>query len=100
MNIPIQIDTTSISRAPNAAHYEYLDTVRKRTEETRLENELWKKAVEEFREAYAKEDEAFKRYRASDHTSALQKADEERDKLYASLRDTIKAYAKLLTSII
>ena len=41
-----------------------------------------------------------KQYRASDHTSALQKADEERDKLYASLRDTIKAYAKLLTSII
>ena len=34
------------------------------------------------------------------YTSALQKADEERDKLYASLRDTIKAYAKLLTSII
>ncbi len=90
----MQIDQISIARATNAAHYEYLDTVRKRTEETRLENELWKKAVEEFREAYAKEDEAFKRYRASDHTSALQKADEERDKLYASLRDTIKAYAK------
>ena len=34
------------------------------------------------------------------YTSALQKADEERDKLYDSLRDTIKAYAKLLTSII
>ena len=90
----MQIDQISIARAANASHYEYLDTVRKRTEETRLENELWKKAVEEFREAYAKEDEAFKRYRASDHTSALQKADEERDKLYASLRDTIKAYAK------
>ena len=90
----MQIDQISIARAANAAHYEYLDTVRKRTEETRLENELWKKAVEEFREAYAKEDEAFKRYRASDHTSALQQADEERDKLYASLRDTIKAYAK------
>lgn len=90
----MQIDQISIARAANAAHYEYLDTVCKRTEETRLENELWKKAVEEFREAYAKEDEAFKRYRASDHTSALQKADEERDKLYASLRDTIKAYAK------
>ena len=94
MQIPQQIDQISIARAANAAHYEYLTTVRKRTEETRLENELWKKAVEEFREAYAKEDEAFKRYRASDHTSALQKADEERDKLYASLRDTIKAYAK------
>ena len=94
MNIPIQIDVISIARATNAAHYEYLTTVRKRTEETRLENELWKKAVEEFREAYAKEDKAFKQYRASDHTSALQQADEERDKLYASLRDTIKAYAK------
>ena len=90
----MQIDQISIARAANAAHYEYLDTVRKRTEETRLENELWKKAVEEFREAFEKEDKAFKQYRASDHTSALQKADEERDKLYASLRDTIKAYAK------
>ena len=94
MNIPIQIDTTSIARATNAAHYEYLTTVRKRTEEIRLENELWQRAVEEFREAFEKEDKAFKQYRTSDHTSALQKADEERDKLYASLRDTIKAYAK------
>ena len=94
MNIPIQIDTTSISRAPNAAHYEYLTTVRKRTEEIRLENELWQRAVEEFREAFEKEDKAFKQYRASDHTAALQQADEERDRLYASLRDTIKAYAK------
>ena len=94
MQIPIQIDQISIARAANAAHYEYLDTVRKRTEETRLENELWKKAVEEFRTAFEKEDKAFKQYRASDHTSALQKADEERDKLYASLRDTVKAYAK------
>ena len=94
MEIAKQIDQISIARAANAAHYEYLDTVRKRTEETRLENELWKKAVEEFREAFEKEDKAFKQYRASDHTSALQKADEERDKFYASLRDTIKAYAK------
>ena len=94
MEIAMQIDQISIARAANAAHYEYLDTVRKRTEETRLENELWKKAVEEFREAFEKEDKAFKQYRASDHTSALQKADEESDKLYASLRDTIKAYAK------
>lgn len=94
MNIPQQIDQISIARAANAAHYEYLDTVRKRTEETRLEHDLWHRAVEEFREAFEKEDKAFKQYRASDHTSALQKADEERDKLYASLRDTIKAYAK------
>lgn len=90
----MQIDQISIARAANAAHYEYLTTVRKRTEEIRLENELWQRAVEEFREAFEKEDKAFKQYRASDHTSALQKADEERDKLYASLRDTIKAYAK------
>ena len=90
----MQIDQISIARAANAAHYEYLTTVRKRTEEIRLENELWQRAVEEFREAYAKEDDAFKRYRASDHTAALQQADEERDRLYASLRDTIKAYAK------
>lgn len=94
MNIPQQIEAISIARAANAAHYEYLATVRKRTEEIQLDHELWRKAVEEFREAYAKEDEAFKRYRASDHTAALQQADEERDKLYASLRDTVKAYAK------
>ncbi len=94
MEIAMQIDQISIARATNAAHYEYLTTVRKRTEEIRLENELWQRAVEEFREAFEKEDKAFKQYRASDHTSALQKADEERDKLYASLRDTIKAYAK------
>ena len=58
MKIAMQIDQISIARAANAAHYEYLDTVRKRTEETRLENELWKKAVEEFREAFEKEDKA------------------------------------------
>lgn len=46
MNIPILIDTTSIAQATNAAHYEYLTTVRKRTEEIRLENELRKRAVE------------------------------------------------------
>ena len=58
MNIPIQIDTTSIARATNAAHYEYLTTVRKRTEEIRLENDLWHRAVGEFREAFEKEDAA------------------------------------------
>ena len=41
MNIPQQIDQISIARAANAAHYEYLDTVRKRTEERRLEHDLW-----------------------------------------------------------
>lgn len=94
MQLPNQIEAISIARAANAVHYEYLATVRKRTEEIQLDHELWRKAVEEFREAYAKEDDAFKRYRASDHTAALQQADEERDRLYASLRDTIKAYAK------
>ena len=94
MQLPNQIEAISIARAANAAHYEYLATVRKRTEEIQLDHELWHRAVEEFRAAYAKEDDAFKRYRASDHTAALQQADEERDRLYASLRDTIKAYAK------
>ena len=46
MNIPIQIDTISIARATNAALYKYLTTVRKRTEEIHLENELRKRAVE------------------------------------------------------
>ena len=41
MKIPIQIDTVSIARATNAAHYEYLDTVRKRIVEIRLKNKLW-----------------------------------------------------------
>ena len=58
MNIPIHIDTISISRAHNAAHYEYFATVRRRTEEIRLENELWQRAVGEFREAFEKEDAA------------------------------------------
>ena len=100
MNIPIQIDTISISRAQNAAHYEYLATLRRRTEEIRLENDLWHQAVGEFRTAFEKEDAAFKQYRASLKTSPLKEADAERDKQYAALRDTlrdtIKAYAKLL----
>lgn len=44
MNIPIQIDNTSISRAQNVAHYEYLATVRRRTDEIRLGNVLWHRA--------------------------------------------------------
>ena len=48
MQLPNQIDQISIVRAANAAHYEYLDTVRKRTDEIRLENELWQRAVEEL----------------------------------------------------
>ena len=58
-----------------------------------MDSELWRKAVEEFGTAFKREDEAFKQYRASDRTAALREADEERDKMYASLRDTIKAYA-------
>ena len=94
MEIPMQIDQISIARATNAAHYEYLATVRKRTEEIRLENELWQRAVDEFRQAFDKEDAAFKQYRASLKTSPLKEADKERDANYAALRDTIKAYAK------
>ena len=41
MQIPQQIEAISIARAANAAHYEYLDTVRKRTEEIRLDDDLW-----------------------------------------------------------
>lgn len=37
MQLPNQIDIVSIARTANAAHYEYLDTVRKRTEEIRLD---------------------------------------------------------------
>ena len=40
MNIPQQIEAISIARAANAAHYEYLATVRRRTEEIRLDNDL------------------------------------------------------------
>ena len=94
MNIPQQIDQISIARATNAAHYEYLTTVCKRTEEIQLDHELWRKAVEEFRQAFEKEDAAFKQYRASLKTSPLKEADKERDKQYAALRDAIKAYAK------
>ena len=94
MEIAKQIDQISIARAANAAHYEYLATVRKRTEERRIEHELWKKAVQEFRAAFEKEDAAFKQYRASLKTSPLKEADKERDKQYAALRDAVKAYAK------
>lgn len=59
MQLPNQIENISIACVANAAHYEYLATVLKRTEEIRLENELWRKAVEEFRTAFEKEDAAF-----------------------------------------
>ena len=94
MNIPIQIDTVSIARATNAAHYEYLQTVIRRTDEIRLENDLWHRAISEFRQAFEKEDAAFKRYAASLKTAPLRDADAERDRLYASLRDAVKAFAK------
>ena len=94
MNIPQQIETVSIARATNAAHYEYLNTVRQRVEATRLENDLWHTAVREFITAFKAEDKAFKQYRASERTSSIKEADEQRDQLYASLRDAIKAFAK------
>ena len=94
MQLPIQIETVSVSRAANAAHYEYMATILKRTEESPLENELWHRAMEEFKNAFEAEDKAFKQYRASLKTSPLKEADAERDRQYAALRDTIKAYAK------
>lgn len=57
----------------------------RRTEEIRLENDLWQRAVDEFRRAFKKEDAAFKRYAASLKTSPLKEADKERDKQYAAL---------------
>ena len=94
MNIPQQIDSVSIARAANAAHYEYMATISRRVGEVAIENEIWRKAVDEFRTAFEAEDKAFKQYRASDHTSAIREADAERDRQYSSLRDAIKAFAK------
>lgn len=54
MQLPYQIESIS---AANAAHYEFLATVRKHTEEIQLDHDHWHRAVEEFRavsdEAYA-----------------------------------------------
>ena len=94
MEIAMQIDQISIARAANAPHYEYMTTFGKRTAELPVDHELWRKGKDEFDTAFRAEDEAFKRYRDSELTDPLKAADEERDKLYASLRDTIKAYAK------
>lgn len=94
MNIPQQIDTISIARATNAAHYEYLNTVSQRVTDTRLENDTWQTAVREFVTAFKAEDRAFKQYRASERTQTIKEADEQRDQLFASLRDAIKAFAK------
>ena len=44
MQILQQIESVSIARAANAAHYEYLATVRKRTEEIQLDHDLWHRA--------------------------------------------------------
>ena len=94
MTLPIQIEAISIGRAANAPHYEYMTTFGKRTAELPVDHELWRKGKDEFDTSFKAEDEAFKRYRDSELTDPLKAADEERDKLYASLRDTIKAYAK------
>ena len=58
MEIPMQIDPISVSRASNAAHFEYMEGVRKRTVALPMDNELWRKAVEEFGVAFKREDEA------------------------------------------
>ena len=68
--------------------------VLRRVEEIPIENDLWRKAVDEFRRAFTDEDKAFKQYRASLNTAPLRDADAERDRLYASLRDAVKAFAK------
>ena len=38
MNIPIQIDVIGVSRASNAAHFEYMETVRRRLADVRITN--------------------------------------------------------------
>ena len=94
MELPIQIEVFSVARAANAAHYEYMSTVCQRVEAAQLENDLWQTAERDFITAYKAEDKAFKQYRASELTEAIRQADEERDQIYAALRDAIKAFAK------
>ena len=94
MDLTAQIPDITVGRAANAPHYEYMTTFGKRTAELPVDHELWRKGKDEFDTAFRAEDEAFKRYRDSELTDPLKAADEERDKLYASLRDTVKAYAK------
>lgn len=94
MELAPQIPDITVGRAANAPHYEYMTTFGKRTAELPVDHELWRKGKDEFDTAFRAEDEAFKRYRDSELTDPLKAADEERDKLYASLRDTVKAYAK------
>ena len=94
MELAPQIPDVTVGRAANAPHYEYMTTFGKRTADLPVDHELWRKGKDEFDTAFRAEDEAFKRYRDSELTDPLKAADEERDKLYASLRDTIKAYAK------
>ena len=94
MELTAQIPDVTVGRAANAPHYEYMTTFGKRTAELPVDHELWRKGKDEFDTAFRAEDEAFKRYRDSELTDPLKAADEERDKLYASLRDTVKAYAK------
>ena len=48
MNIPQQINSVSIARAANAAHYEYMTTISRRVGEVAIENEIWRKAVDEL----------------------------------------------------
>lgn len=94
MQIPQQIDIIGLHRVSNAAHYEYLTLVQKRTQDIPLAHPLWQQAVEEFNKAFAEEDTAFRQYTASLKTEEIAKADAKRDKLFAALRDSIKAYVK------
>lgn len=94
MKNPIQIETVGATRASNAAHYEFFSLVRKRITDIHLDHVLWKEAAEDFSKAFADEDEAFRQYTSSLQTEQIRLADEERDKLYGALRDSIKAYTK------
>ena len=97
--VPVALDSVPKGGKRSAAkrrtnHYEYLAMVMRRVEEIPIENDLWRKAVDEFRRAFTDEDKAFKKYSASLKTAPLRDADTERDRLYASLRDAVKAFAK------
>ena len=91
---PVQVENVGVTRASNAAHYEFFSMVMKRTTDITLDHPLWKQAAEDFAKAFSEEDSAFRQYTSSLQTEPLKLADEERDKLYSALRDAIKAYVK------
>ena len=90
----VQVENVGVTRASNAAHYEFFSMVMKRTTDITLDHPLWKQAAEDFAKAFSEEDTAFRQYTSSLQTEPLKLADEERDKLYSALRDAIKAYVK------